>query len=64
MIADFLGGAADKIFVTAEYSAIPMVTAWIDAIAYTFEIYYDFSGYSDMVIGLGIIYIFHLVAIG
>lgn len=53
LLADFLGGIADKIFVTAEYSRVPMITAWIGAIAYTFEIYYDFSGYSDMAIGLG-----------
>lgn len=59
LIADFLGGIADKIFVTAEYSRIPLVTAWIGAIAYTFEIYYDFSGYSDMAIGLGECFGFH-----
>ena len=29
------------------------VTAWIGAICYTFQIYYDFSGYSDMAIGMG-----------
>ncbi len=29
------------------------LTAWIGAICYTFQIYYDFSGYSDMAIGLG-----------
>lgn len=33
-----------------EFSA---VTAWLGAIAYTFQIYFDFSGYSDMAIGLG-----------
>lgn len=59
LIADFLGGIADKIFVTAEYSQISLVTAWIGAIAYTFEIYYDFSGYSDMAIGLGKCFGFH-----
>ena len=59
LIADFLGGIADKIFVTAEYSTVSMVTAWIGAIAYTFEIYYDFSGYSDMAIGLGKCFGFH-----
>ena len=31
----------------------PMVTAWLGAIAYTFQIYFDFGGYSDMAIGLG-----------
>jgi len=29
------------------------LTAWLGAICYTFQIYYDFSGYSDMAIGLG-----------
>jgi len=53
LIADFLGGIADKVFATAEFVQISMATAWIGAIAYTFEIYYDFSGYSDMAIGLG-----------
>ncbi len=59
LIADFLGGIADKIFLTAEYSNIPLLTAWVGAIAYTFEIYYDFSGYSDMAIGLGKCFGFH-----
>lgn len=32
---------------------IPAVTAWIGAMAFTLQIYFDFSGYSDMAIGLG-----------
>ncbi len=32
---------------------LPAATAWLGAIAYTFQIYFDFSGYSDMAIGLG-----------
>ena len=32
---------------------------WVAALAYTFQIYYDFSGYSDMAIGLGRIFGFH-----
>ncbi len=59
LIADYLGGIADKIFSASEISAIPVVTAWIGAVAYTFEIYYDFSGYSDMAIGLGKCFGFH-----
>ena len=35
---------------------IPALMAWTGAIAFTFQIYYDFSGYSDMAIGLGRIF--------
>ena len=53
LVADFLAGVSDSIFKTAEFTHIPLATAWIGAIAYTLQIYYDFSGYSDMAIGLG-----------
>lgn len=36
-----------------------MAVAWLGAIAYAFQIYFDFSGYSDMAIGLGKIFGFH-----
>lgn len=32
---------------------LPAATAWLGAVAFTFQIYFDFSGYSDMAIGLG-----------
>jgi len=32
---------------------LPVLTAWLGALAFTFQIYFDFSGYSDMAIGLG-----------
>lgn len=38
---------------TMDYTTIPALTAWLGILAFTFQIYYDFSGYSDMAIGLG-----------
>lgn len=35
------------------YSEVPILTAWMGLAAYTFQIYFDFSAYSDMAIGLG-----------
>ncbi len=51
LIANVLGAQADLIFSqsTADLST-PM--AWLGILAYTFQIYFDFSGYSDMAIGL------------
>ena len=40
---------------------ISMATAWLGAIAFTFNIYFDFSGYSDMAIGLGRVFGFHFL---
>ena len=37
------------------------MTAWLGAIAFTFQIYFDFSGYSDMAIGLGHLFGFHFL---
>lgn len=34
-------------------SELPVITAWLGIIAFSFQIYFDFSGYSDMAIGLG-----------
>lgn len=38
---------------TLDFNEISMLTAWIGILSFTFQIYYDFSGYSDMAIGLG-----------
>ena len=52
LIANALGAEADKMFAINPYD-VKMDQAWYGAICYTFQIYFDFSGYSDMAIGLG-----------
>ena len=52
LIANVLGLCVDKIY-AYDIATIDPKTAWIGALAYSFQIYYDFSGYSDMAIGLG-----------
>lgn len=52
LIANQMGVVADAIF-GSDYSQMDTLTAWVGSLAYTFQIYFDFSGYSDMAIGLG-----------
>lgn len=51
LIANTLGALATQIFST-DTSLIGTGPVWLAIIAYSFQIYYDFSGYSDMAIGL------------
>ena len=55
LIANTLGAVADKIF-AQPVEQVDVLTAWLGAIAYSLQLYYDFSGYSDMAIGLGSIF--------
>ncbi len=55
ILANSIGEVADKIF-TADVQYLGVPIAWFGAICYTLQIYYDFSGYSDMAIGLGRIF--------
>lgn len=64
-IGKFLKGLAKKVLLAnniglvwtavkaMDYSNISAGTAWIGILAFTFQIYFDFSGYSDMAVGLG-----------
>jgi alginate O-acetyltransferase complex protein AlgI len=52
ILADNLGAMADPIFALPG-DELTRSVAWLGAVAYMLQIYYDFSGYSDMAIGLG-----------
>lgn len=51
LIANVLAKQAD-LYMGGELSALSFDEAWLGILAYTFQIYFDFSGYSDMAIGL------------
>lgn len=51
-LANVLGRVADQVF-AMDPSTLGTGTAWLGIICYAFQIYFDFSGYSDMAIGLG-----------
>ena len=57
IIADELGAIATPIFTAVNGGGIPLfVEAWMGALAYTFQLYFDFSGYCDMAIGLALFF--------
>lgn len=52
MLANTLAIVADSAF-NSDVGNISVAFSWLGAIAYTLQIFFDFSGYSDMAIGLG-----------
>ncbi|MGK2908829.1 MAG: MBOAT family O-acyltransferase [Sphingobium sp.] len=56
LLADSVSGIADTAFTTAGQGSIGMAHAWEGALAYTMQIYYDFSGYSDMAVGISLLF--------
>ena len=57
-IANYVAVIADKLF-GANPTQISALSAWTGAIAYMLQIYFDFSAYSDMAVGLGLMFGFH-----
>ena len=60
LLANNMAIISDHIFATT-WDNLTQPLAWFGAIAYTFQIYFDFSGYSDMAIGLGRMFGFHFL---
>lgn len=58
LISNTMALAVDFVF-GIDTGELNILTAWIGAIAYIMQIYFDFSGYSDMAIGLGRMFGFH-----
>lgn len=60
ILANMIGSLANSIM-TGDLERMGATVAWLGAIAYTLQIYFDFSGYSDMAIGLGRIFGFEFM---
>lgn len=60
ILADLLASIADEVFLMVDITGgLTVLSAWLGAVAYMLQIYFDFSGYSDMAIGLGKCFGFH-----
>jgi alginate O-acetyltransferase complex protein AlgI len=60
LLADPLGTIASPLFAAAPTSPLSIVAGWVAAGAYTFQLYFDFSGYSDMAVGLSLLFGVHI----
>ena len=56
LLANTCGVVTEKLLAAGQLS---LAGSWLMAVAYAFQIYFDFSGYSDMAIGIGRIFGFH-----
>lgn len=59
LLANYVGLIADNIFAATD--SLSIAAAWLGIVAYALQIYFDFSGYSDMAIGLGRMFGFHFL---
>lgn len=53
LLSNIMSVTAERFFSLAVQQELTVASAWFGALAYTFQIFFDFSGYSDMAIGLG-----------
>lgn len=60
LIANTMAVVADLYF-DADVASLSVLSSWLGVAAYTFQIFFDFSGYSDMAIGLGKMFGFHFL---
>ena len=60
LISNVMAVAADAVF-AMDVNNVNLPCAWLGAVAYMLQIYYDFSGYSDMAIGMGHMFGFHIL---
>lgn len=60
VLADSMSRHVDAIFITAQHTPPGTLDAWLAAVGYAFQIYFDFSGYSDMAVGLAFLWGFRL----
>src|SRR5712691_4842359 len=51
LIADTIGAVIDPAL--AQYAQLSTVSAWLCAVGFAYQVYFDFAGYSDMAVGLG-----------
>lgn len=56
LISNNMAIIADYVYTMNGQSLVPVSLAWLGSIAYTLQIFFDFSGYSDMAIGLGLMF--------
>jgi alginate O-acetyltransferase complex protein AlgI len=56
LIANTMAVIVDRIFKMSSNGSISVSLAWLGSIAYTLQIFFDFSGYSDMALGIGLMF--------
>ncbi|MCL1985242.1 MAG: MBOAT family protein, partial [Betaproteobacteria bacterium] len=61
LLADSIAAYANSIF-NAAHKGFPLTSAeaWVGSLAYTFQLYFDFSGYTDMAVGVALFFGLHL----